>query len=82
MPWQVYIIQCKDKTLYTGITNDLTRRIRDHNSGNGCRYTKYRRPVKLIHSEEKPTKSEALKRESHIKSLTRAKKLKLAQNLS
>ncbi|MBN2121259.1 MAG: GIY-YIG nuclease family protein [Candidatus Omnitrophica bacterium] len=79
MPWYLYIIQCKDRTLYTGITNDLSRRIRDHNSGNGCRYTKYRRPVKLIHSEEFPTKSAALKRESYIKGLTRAKKLKITE---
>ena len=81
MPWFVYIIQCKDQILYTGITNDLSRRIRDHNSGNGCRYTKYRKPVKLIHSEEKSTKSEALKRESCIKGLTRAKKLSLVKTL-
>ncbi|MCK4912650.1 MAG: GIY-YIG nuclease family protein [Candidatus Omnitrophica bacterium] len=79
MPWSVYIIQCKDSTLYTGITSNLSKRIRDHNSGNGCRYTKYRYPVKLIHSEDYPSKSEALKRESYIKGLTQANKLKLAE---
>jgi len=82
MPWQVYIIQCKDNTLYTGITSNLSKRIRDHNSGNGCRYTKYRNPVKLIHSEDCATKSQALKRESYVKGLTRANKLKIAQKLS
>ena len=78
MHWQVYIIKCKDKTLYTGITNDLERRIKAHNSGNGCRYTKYRYPVKLIHSEQQPTRVEALKREAYIKGLPRRKKLNLA----
>ncbi|UCG35119.1 MAG: GIY-YIG nuclease family protein [Candidatus Omnitrophota bacterium] len=81
MSWQTYIIQCRDKTLYTGITNDLSRRISDHNNGNGCKYTKYRRPVKLIYYEEYPTKSEALKREAYIKGLTRAKKLNLVKTL-
>ena len=81
MPWHTYIIQCRDNVLYTGITNDLSRRIRDHNSGNGCRYTKYRWPVKLIHSEEFLSKSEALKREAYIKGLTREKKLCIAKTL-
>ena len=79
MPWFVYIIRCRDKTLYTGMTNDLKRRVRAHNSGNGCRYTKYRHPVKLIHSEEQPTRAAALKREARIKGLPRIKKLNLAK---
>ena len=79
MPWYVYIIECRDHTLYTGITNSLLRRIKAHNSGNGGRYTKYRWPVKLIHSEEHPTKSEAQKREAYIKGLTREKKLQLCR---
>ena len=79
MSWVVYIIQCKDKTLYTGITNNLKRRIQDHNSGNGCRYTRFRYPVRLIHSKEYPTKVEALKREAYIKGLTRRKKLNLVR---
>lgn len=78
MPWYVYIIKCKNGELYTGITNDLKRRIRDHNSGNACRYTRYRRPVILIHSEKYPTKSQALIRELYIKGLTRRKKLVLS----
>lgn len=77
MPWHLYIIECRDHTLYTGITNNLSRRVNDHNKGNGCRYTRFRRPVKLIHSEEYPTKSEAQKREARVKGLTRAKKLEL-----
>ncbi|MCG8431233.1 MAG: GIY-YIG nuclease family protein [Candidatus Omnitrophica bacterium] len=79
MPWHVYIIRCRDNTLYTGVTNNLPRRINDHNRGNGCRYTKYRCPVKLIHSEEHPTKSEAQRREAYIKGLTREKKLQLCR---
>ena len=56
MPWPAYIIQCRDNTFCAGITNGLKRRIQDHNSGNGCRYTKYRFPVKLVHSEGYPAK--------------------------
>ena len=75
--WHIYIIQCKDGKLYTGITNNIERRIKDHNSGKACRYTKYRWPVKLIHSEEYSAKSKALKREAYIKGFTRVKKLAL-----
>ena|SRR3989338_10355459 len=82
MSWHVYIIECKDGKLYTGITNNLERRIRDHNSGNGCRFTKYRIPVKLLHSEDCLTKSEALKREFKIKRQPREKKLELARNIT
>jgi putative endonuclease len=77
MCWIVYIIECKDKKLYTGITNNLTRRMGDHNSGNGCRFTKYRKPVKLLHSEEFQAKPEALKRENEIKKLRKEEKLDL-----
>jgi len=80
MPWFVYIIECKDKKLYTGITNDLTRRIKDHNSGYGCRFTKYRKPVRLLHSEKFQTKSGALKREFEIKQLRREEKLELIEH--
>jgi len=77
MSWHVYIIQCKDSKLYTGITNNLQRRIKAHNSGNGCRFTKYRTPVKLRYSEEVLNRPEALKREAAIKRLPRIKKLGL-----
>ena len=77
MTWHTYIIECKDGTLYTGITNNLKRRIQAHNSGNGCRYTKFRFPVQLVYSEELPGKVEALKREAYIKGLPRKKKLEL-----
>lgn len=78
MVYYVYILECKDKTLYTGSTNDLGKRVFMHNnSKTGAKYTKARRPVELIYSEKFRTKSKAMKRECAIKNLTRAEKLKL-----
>lgn len=77
MLWQVYIIKCKGGVLYTGITSDLGRRIKAHNSGNGCRFTRSRTPVKLLYSELASNRSGALKREAKIKSFSRKEKLKL-----
>lgn len=74
-----YILQCNDNTLYTGWTNNLEKRLKDHNEGNGAKYTKPRRPVELIYYEEFETKEEAMKREYAIKQLSRAKKLALIQ---
>jgi len=78
--WYIYIIKCKDGLLYTGITKDLKRRIKEHNNGNGCRFTKYRAPVKLMHSEKVMSRSLALKREAAIKCLARRKKLELIKS--
>jgi len=75
--WQVYIIRCCDSKLYTGITNNLERRIKAHNSGNGCRFTKYRTPIKLLYNESCPDRSAALKREASIKAFPRKQKLAL-----
>ena len=75
--WHIYIIKCKDSLLYTGVTKNLKRRIREHNSGNGCRFTKYRAPVKLMYREKAASRSAALKREAAIKRLARKKKLEL-----
>ena len=72
-----YILKCSDDTLYTGWTNNLEKRIKDHNDGNGAKYTKPRRPVELIYFEEFETKEEAMKREYAIKQLSRAQKMKL-----
>ena len=80
MPWKIYIIRCKDSKLYTGITNDIERRIKQHNSGNGCRFTKYRYPVELLYTERAVSRAEALKREARIKQYTRQEKLKLIKN--
>lgn len=77
MKWIVYILECKDKSLYTGITNDLTRRLDQHNKGTGAKYTKTRRPVRLGYTEVHDTRSAALKREAAIKSLDRTNKLAL-----
>ncbi|MDD5032137.1 MAG: GIY-YIG nuclease family protein [Patescibacteria group bacterium] len=79
--WYVYIVKCKDKTLYTGVTTDLKRRIKEHNdSVLGAKYTKGRRPVKLIYSVRKKNKSLAQKEECRIKKLSRAKKFKIINN--
>jgi len=70
-------LECSDNSLYTGITNDLQKRIIAHNSGKGAKYTKARLPVKLIYKEFYKTKSDSLKREFEIKKLKREEKIKL-----
>lgn len=72
-----YIVRCADGTLYTGWTNDLEKRLRAHNSGEGAKYTRSRRPVELVYYEEHETKEEAMSREWRIKHLTREKKTAL-----
>jgi putative endonuclease len=73
--WHVYMVRCSDGTLYAGITNDLKKRIEAHNSGkDGARYTRSRRPVKLVYSEQVESKSAAAKLEYQIKKLPREKK--------
>ena len=69
-----YILECKDGTLYTGWTNNLEKRLRDHNEGNGAKYTKSRRPVELVYYEAFETKEEAMRREYAIKHMTRNEK--------
>ena len=73
----VYILECADKTLYTGWTNDLENRIKTHNAGKGAKYTKCRLPVKLVHYELFDNKIDAMKREYAIKKLTRKQKEKI-----
>ena len=77
MSWFVYILRCGDGSLYTGITDDVNRRLEAHRSGKGAKYTRGRGPLELVYQEELPDKSAALKREFAIKQLTRAEKLKL-----
>ena len=77
MTWRVYIIECSDGSLYTGITNDLDRRITAHNDGRGAKYTKSRRPVRLRYSEPAADRKNASKREYAIKSLRKAEKMRL-----
>ena len=69
-----YILECSDGTLYTGWTNDLERRVKAHNAGKGAKYTKSRRPVKLVYFESFSTKQEAMRRELEIKQLKRQEK--------
>ena len=79
MTWTLYIVECSDGTLYAGVTSNLEKRLRNHNSRKGGRYTKGRAPVILKHTEEHRTKSKAMKREQQIKGWTRAKKMALMQ---
>jgi putative endonuclease len=72
-----YVLKCADGTFYTGWTNDLAKRVEDHNAGRGAKYTKGRGPVTLMYYEAFPTKEEAMSREYAIKQLTRDEKLKL-----
>lgn len=77
MCYWVYILRCADGTLYTGITNDIDRRVAVHNSGKGAKYTRSRTPVEVLYRENCADKSAALQREREIKRMTRAAKLKL-----
>lgn len=72
-----YIVKCKDGTLYTGWTNNLEKRIADHNNGRGAKYTRARNPVTLVYYEAFEVKEEAMKREYAIKHLSRKEKEKL-----
>lgn len=78
----VYILKCKDSSLYTGYTNNLEKRLNAHNEGKGAKYTKGRRPCKLVYYEEYENKGEALSREHEIKKLKRVEKLKLIKTSS
>lgn len=81
--YHLYLLKCADNTLYTGITVDLERRIKEHNSSNlGAKYTKSRRPVEIIYSKEFPDRSLASKEEIRIKTLSREEKLKFIKHNS
>lgn len=73
----VYLLRCADGTLYTGTTNDLRRRLQQHNAGKGARYTAGRRPVGLVYVENCVSRSEALRREAGLRRLSRREKLRL-----
>ena len=77
MSWTLYILRCADDTLYTGITNNLDKRLSQHESGKGAKYVRGRTPFTLTYQEQHLTKSAALKRELYIKSLSRDAKLTL-----
>ena len=75
--WFVYVLRCRDGSLYTGISTDVAARLDAHNRGRGARYTRSRLPVVLAHLEKKRTRAAALRREAAVKALTRAEKLLL-----
>lgn len=74
MAWYVYLLRCGDGTLYTGMTDDVERRLAAHQAGKGAKYTRGRGPLTLVYTEEQPDKSAALKRELQIKKLRREQK--------
>lgn len=79
--YHLYILKCADGTLYTGITVDVTRRMKEHNTSHlGAKYTRGRRPVELVYSQKFRTRSNAPKAEARIKKLPRTEKLKLLGN--
>ncbi len=80
--YYVYIIECKDSTLYTGATINIIKRVEKHNQGKGCKYTRSRHPVVLKYVEVYPTKREALQREYFIKQLTREAKINLINSIN
>lgn len=77
----VYILECCDGTLYTGWTNDITKRFEAHQNGKGAKYTKVRRPVKLVYVEQCEDKSSGMKREYEIKKMRRSEKMKLVKSV-
>ena len=78
--WYLYILRCKDDSLYTGITTDVEKRLEAHRSGKGAKYTRGRGPLELVYKEECGDHSDALRRELEIKGLTRDEKLTLIKN--
>ena len=80
MPWYVYILRCGDGTLYTGITDDIPRRLAAHRAGKGAKYTRGRGPLELVYQERVPDKSAAIRREAAIKRLRRGEKERLIES--
>ena len=79
--WSVYMLLCSDGSLYTGITTDVDRRVREHNSGKGSKYVRSRRPAELVWREDAKSRSEALRREAAIKALSKADKERLVEGM-
>lgn len=77
MSWIVYLLRCRDGSLYTGVTNDLAGRVAAHRAGRGGAYTRSRLPVRLVYAESQPDRGAALRREAAVKRLPRASKLAL-----
>ncbi len=79
--WYVYMVRCKDGSLYTGATNDVQKRVNAHNTGRGARYTRSRRPVALVYTRRVRDRSRALSVEARLKLLTRSEKQTLIRSL-
>ena len=77
MNWLVYMLECSDNSIYTGITNNLEERLKRHKSGNGAKYLRGRLPIKLVYKENFINRSEATKREIYIKKMSKKEKKKL-----
>lgn len=75
--WFVYILRCRDRSFYTGITTDPARRLQEHNAGKGGAYTRSCRPVRMVFQEKHPSRSSALKREAEIKRLKHTEKIRM-----
>lgn len=80
MAFFVYLVECADKTFYCGYTKDLKARVKAHNEGKGAKYTRARRPVRLVYFEEKSSLKQAMQRELRIKKMPRKEKEKLIKN--
>ena len=80
--WHLYILRCRDNSLYTGVTVDVSRRLKQHNSGKGSRAIRGKLPAEVVYQERYRSQSKALKREAQIKKLARAEKLMLVSKLS
>jgi len=78
--WRVYLVRCSDATIYCGSTTDIKRRVEEHNSGRGAKYTKSRGPVELVWSAPAKSRSDALRKESAIKKLSRRRKIHLIES--
>ena len=78
MSWKVYMVLCADRTIYTGVTVDLEKRLKAHNEGRGAKYTASRRPVQLCYEESAETRGDAQRREAFIKRLPAAEKRRIA----
>lgn len=79
--WFVYLMICSDNSLYCGYTNNISRRLKRHSDGNGAKYTRTRRPLKMVYSESCTTKSDAMRREYAIKQMSRQQKNKVNRRI-
>jgi putative endonuclease len=79
-PYYVYVLRCRDDTFYTGYTTDVERRVREHDAGDGAKYTRGRTPVELVHVESFDSQSAAMSREYEIKQFSKMKKQRLVES--